>query len=76
MKDKIKTKWLHGTYNDVFEDCYTTQRGKRTLWFEYIPMDKIVLADVQFTKNKRLLKEDRDELKLRYHLYDSRFNNE
>ena len=76
MKDKIKTKWLHGTYNDVFEDCYTTQRGKRTLWFEYIPMDKIVLADVQFTKNKRLLKEDRDELKLRYHLYGSRFNNE
>ena len=40
--------------------CYTTERGKRTLWFEYIPMDEIVTADVQFTKN-RLLKEDRDE---------------
>ena len=74
LKGKIKIKWLHGTYNDVFEDCYTTERGKRTLWFEYIPMDKIVMADVQFTKNKRLLKEDRDELKLRYHLYDSRCN--
>ena len=38
--------------------CYTTERGKRTLWFEYIPMDEIVMADVQFIKNKTLLKEE------------------
>ena len=34
LKDKIKIKWLHGAYDDVFEDCYTFQRGKRTLWSE------------------------------------------
>ena len=45
LKEKIKIKWLHGTYH-----CYTTQSGKRTLWLEYIPMDEIVMADVQFTR--------------------------
>ena len=25
---------------------------KRTLWLEYIPMDEIVMADVQFTRIK------------------------
>ena len=28
LKDKMKIKWFYGTYNDVFEDCYTLKEEK------------------------------------------------
>ena len=71
LKDAVYIIWLHGTYISVFEDCYTSENGPRDLWKGRISFCNIVMTNVQFTKNNRLRKENREELRLRYELYDT-----
>ena len=65
LKDAINIIWLYGTYGSTFEDCYTSENGPRDLCKDRIPFCDIVMTNVQFTKNKRLRKEDCEELRLR-----------
>ena len=66
----VKLKWLHGSYSESFLEAFTGQGKQRQHWIQEIPLKQIVMIDIQFTKSKRLRKEDIEELKERYALYD------
>lgn len=67
---KVKIHWVDGSYNGTFRDSYVGSGVSRKPWTEEIEMNYIVMIGVQFTKSRRIRKEDIEELKARYQMFD------
>ena len=67
----VNIQWVDGSYNGTFRDSYVGSGVNRKPWTEDIEKSHIVMIGVhQFTKSRRIRKEDIEELKARYQMLD------
>ena len=67
----ITVRWLDGSYNGTFRDSFVGSGTNRRLWTENMAKTQIVMIGVEFTNNRRIRKDDIDELRARYEIIDN-----
>ena len=67
----VQIRWLDGSYNGTSRDSYVGSGSNRKPWTENIAKSQIVMIGVQFTNSRRIRKEDIDEIRARYKVFDN-----